>query len=105
MLPKIPSVPNIVRMCMQSPLRATVTLSVLAWNRLPNLQREVVGGMLERAQALVFPKLYACPSGVSRDPHSGRCEAMTDPTQPIGGGAAAAPFHYQVERREVGERA
>lgn len=60
---------------------------------------------LEMAQALVFPKLYACPSGVSRDPLSGRCSAMTDPTQPIGGAAAAHPFDYQVSRAVHAERA
>ncbi|MDH4571751.1 gamma-glutamyltransferase family protein [Salinicola acroporae] len=47
---------------------------------------------LEIAQQLVFPKLYACVSAVSRDPETGECIGINDPTQPIGGGAAPAPF-------------
>ncbi|MCF3933610.1 gamma-glutamyltransferase [Acuticoccus sp. M5D2P5] len=53
---------------------------------------------LEVAQRLVFPKLYACPSGVSRDPASGLCHGINDPSQPIGGAAAPAPFAPRVER-------
>lgn len=47
---------------------------------------------LEIAQQLVFPKLYACVSAVARDPTTGECLGLNDPTQPIGGGAAPAPF-------------
>ncbi len=47
---------------------------------------------LEIAQRLVFPKLYACPSGVSRDPETGLCHGINDPSQPIGNAMAAAPF-------------
>lgn len=47
---------------------------------------------LEIAQLLVFPKLYSCPSGVSREPASGLCWGLSDPSQPIGGAAAAAAF-------------
>ncbi|WP_110678504.1 gamma-glutamyltransferase [Salinicola sp. RZ23] len=47
---------------------------------------------LEIAQQRVFPKLYACVSGVARDPASGECVGLSDPTQPIGGGATPAPF-------------
>ena len=47
---------------------------------------------VELAQRLVFPKLYACPSGVSRDPATGRCQGLNDPSQPLGGAAAPAPF-------------
>jgi len=47
---------------------------------------------LEIAQLLVFPKLYSCPSGVSRDPESGCCHGLNDPSQPIGGAATAAAF-------------
>lgn len=47
---------------------------------------------LEIAQQLVFPKLYACVSAVSRDPASGECTGLNDPTQPVGSGAAPAPF-------------
>ncbi|WP_110684983.1 gamma-glutamyltransferase [Salinicola aestuarinus] len=47
---------------------------------------------LEISQQTVFPKLYACVSAVSRDPATGECVGLNDPTQPIGGGAAPAPF-------------
>jgi gamma-glutamyltranspeptidase/glutathione hydrolase len=47
---------------------------------------------LEIAQLLVFPKLYSCPSAVSREPESRLCHGLNDPSQPIGGAAAAAPF-------------
>ncbi|MGI9490353.1 MAG: gamma-glutamyltransferase [Geminicoccaceae bacterium] len=52
---------------------------------------------LEIAQLLVFPKLYSCPSGVSREPGSGLCHGLNDPSQPIGGAAAAAPFRLDDE--------
>ncbi len=63
----------------------------------PRLGAEVLAALiedfeLEVAQRLVFPKLYSCPSGVSRDPTSGLCHGLNDPSQPIGGAAAAAPF-------------
>ena len=47
---------------------------------------------LEVAQLLVFPKLFSCPSGVSRDPASGLCHGISDPSHPIAGAAAPAPF-------------
>jgi gamma-glutamyltranspeptidase/glutathione hydrolase len=47
---------------------------------------------LEVAQRLVFPYLYSCPSGVARDPASGLCHGISDPSQPIAGAAAAGPF-------------
>jgi gamma-glutamyltranspeptidase/glutathione hydrolase len=59
---------------------------------------------LEEAQLLVFPKLYACPSGVSRDPASGLCFGLNDPSQPIGGAAPAARFRLDqaaAARREA----
>lgn len=43
---------------------------------------------LEVAQAMVFPKLYSCPTGVSRDPATGTVWGANDPTQPVGGAAA-----------------
>ena len=52
---------------------------------------------LEIAQRLVFPKLYSCPSGVSRDPISGLCHGVNDPSQPIGGAAAPARFSLHPE--------
>jgi len=39
----------------------------------------------EVSEQLVFPKLYACPSGVSRDGKTGRLSGMNDPSQPVGG--------------------
>lgn len=73
----------------------------------PRLGPEVLEGLaarfeLEVAQLLVFPKLYSCPSGVSRDPASGRCAGINDPSQPIGGAAAPAPFAPLVERGPQG---
>ncbi|HEY9538683.1 MAG TPA: gamma-glutamyltransferase [Kiloniellaceae bacterium] len=47
---------------------------------------------LEVAQQLVFPKLYACPSGVARDPATGQCWGIADVSQPVAGAAAPAPF-------------
>ena len=47
---------------------------------------------LEVAQRLTFPKLYSCPSGVSREPDSGLCYGINDPSQPVGAAAASAPF-------------
>ena len=38
---------------------------------------------LDIAPLMVFPKLYACPSAVQRDPVSGLCSGMTDPSSPI----------------------
>jgi gamma-glutamyltranspeptidase/glutathione hydrolase len=38
---------------------------------------------LEIAQLTVFPNLYACPSGVLRDPVSGLNYGMSDPSAPI----------------------
>ena len=63
----------------------------------PRLGPEVLEALskdfeLEIAERLVFPKLYSCPSGVSRDPKSGLCHGVNDPSQPTGSGAAAAPF-------------
>jgi gamma-glutamyltranspeptidase / glutathione hydrolase len=52
---------------------------------------------LEVAQQLVFPKLYACPSGVARDPATGLCSGISDPLHPIAGAAAAAPFVIEAE--------
>lgn len=59
----------------------------------PGLGPEVIEALsnefeLEIAQNLVFPKLYACPSGVARDPVTGLCTGMSDPMQPVGGAAS-----------------
>jgi len=68
----------------------------------PRLGDEVLAALsedfeLEVAQLLVFPKLYSCPSGISRDPASGYCQGLNDPSQPIGGAAGAAPFKLESE--------
>jgi len=47
---------------------------------------------VEVAQQLVFPKLYSCPSGVSRDPATGQCWGIADVSQPVAGAATPAPF-------------
>ncbi len=60
---------------------------------------------IEIAQSLVFPKLYACPSGVSRDPATGFCHGLSDPSQPIGGAAVPGPFRLEKEHAAQGPRA
>ncbi len=39
---------------------------------------------VEVSQRLVFPKLYACASGVSRQAQTGQLSGLNDPSQPIG---------------------
>jgi gamma-glutamyltranspeptidase/glutathione hydrolase len=51
---------------------------------------------LEVAQQLVFPKLYACPSGVARDA-AGMCYGISDVSQPVAGAAVPAPFTLEEE--------
>lgn len=63
----------------------------------PRLGQEVLEALAQKwevevAQLLVYPKLYACVSAVSRDPKTGFCKGVNDPSQPIGGAAAPAPF-------------
>src|SRR3546814_13097055 len=57
---------------------------------------------LEVAQQLVFPKLYACPSGVARDPATGQCWGIADVSPPVAGAAAPAPFTLRSDERRVG---
>ena len=62
----------------------------------PRLGQEIIEALgqdfeLEIAERLVFPKLYACPSGVSRDPASGICQGINDPSQPIGDAVGPGP--------------
>jgi gamma-glutamyltranspeptidase/glutathione hydrolase len=76
----------------------------------PRLGQDVIEALtksfeLEIAQLLVFPKLYACPSGVSRDPATGLMHAINDPSQPIGGGAVAQPFTFDLNVDALVERA
>ncbi|MEL6235611.1 MAG: gamma-glutamyltransferase, partial [Pseudomonadota bacterium] len=61
-------------------------------------------GPVEIAQRLVFPKLYACPSGVARDPETGACMGINDPAQPMGGAASAAPFSLPATEAAPTER-
>ncbi len=49
---------------------------------------------VEVAQQLVFPRLYACPSGVARDPATGDCWGLADKSQPVAGAATPAPFDF-----------
>jgi len=51
---------------------------------------------LEIAQNLVFPKLYACPSGVYRDPDGGSSYGMGDKSNPVAGAVAEAPFSMEI---------
>lgn len=74
----------------------------------PRLGDEVIAELsqhfeIEVAQLAVFPKLFSCPSGISRDPATGVCHGINDPSQPIGGAAAAAPFilDEEVAGREI----
>jgi gamma-glutamyltranspeptidase/glutathione hydrolase len=58
----------------------------------PRLGEDVISGLQAKSNVSieplqVFPKRYACPSGVSRDPASGVLQAVGDPSQPFGGGA------------------
>lgn len=47
---------------------------------------------LELAQSLVFPKLFACPSGVQHDAKTGLNYAMSDRTSPVAGAAVEGPL-------------
>lgn len=47
---------------------------------------------VEVAQQMVFPKLYACPSAVARDPGTGDCWGLADRSQPVAGAATPALF-------------
>lgn len=66
----------------------------------PRLGAEVIEALAEHwkievAQLLVYPKLYACVSAVARDPQTGLCTGLNDPSQPIGGAACPAPFRLR----------
>jgi gamma-glutamyltranspeptidase/glutathione hydrolase len=60
---------------------------------------------LEIDQLLVFPKLYSCPSGVLRDPATGLNHAMSDPSNPVAGAGAEAPFELTGHSHQVEVRA
>ncbi len=68
-----------------------------SWRVDPRVGAEVLAELsalheLEVAQLLVFPKLYACPAGVTRDPSTGRCTGIADVSSPIAGAAASDPL-------------
>ena len=58
---------------------------------------------LEVSQRLVFPKLYACLSGVARTEHG--FEGATDPSQPVAAASGPRPFELPDTGGEVGVRA
>jgi gamma-glutamyltranspeptidase/glutathione hydrolase len=45
--------------------------------------------VVQEVDAMVWPKLFACPSAILRDRAAGMVSGMTDPMQPIAGVAAA----------------
>ena len=51
---------------------------------------------LEIAQNLVFPKLYASPSGVHRDPATGKTEGISDKANPLAGAVAEKAFRIEA---------
>ena len=52
---------------------------------------------VEVAPRLVFPKHYACVSAVTRNPASGECSGLNDPSLPIGAASGPAAFEPPVE--------
>jgi gamma-glutamyltranspeptidase / glutathione hydrolase len=59
----------------------------------PRLAPEIVAALEQRFtvqphEAMVWPKLYACPSAILREP-SGEAFGITDPTHPMAGAVAA----------------
>jgi len=69
----------------------------------PALGEAVLGELarefdLEVAQNLVFPKLYSCPSGVSRDVKSGHTQGCGDKANPLAGAVAEGRFTLEVDQ-------
>ena len=60
---------------------------------------------IDLAQNLVFPKLYSCPSGVMRDPASGKTQGCGDRINPVAGAAAEGPFEIATASADGGPRA
>jgi gamma-glutamyltranspeptidase/glutathione hydrolase len=56
---------------------------------------------LERAQLMVFPKLYSCPSGVTRNPQSGQCAGAADPSSPVSGASGPVTFSVSVAEENL----
>src|SRR3546814_17110600 len=59
---------------------------------------------LEVAQQLVFPRLYACPSGVPRDPKTGQCWGIADVSHPGSAAARPAPLRLRAHGAETRTR-
>jgi len=60
----------------------------------PRLAPAIIAALEQRftvqpGEAMVWPKLYACPSAILREPGSGEAFGMTDPTLPIAAAIAA----------------
>ena len=60
----------------------------------PRLGSDVINELMRHSTVSVeplqvFPKRYACPSGVSRDPGSGMLCGVSDPSHPYAGGAVS----------------
>jgi gamma-glutamyltranspeptidase/glutathione hydrolase len=60
----------------------------------PRLAPEILASLAARfavqlREAMVWPKLYACPSAIVRDPATGESFGMTDPMQPVAAVAEA----------------
>lgn len=60
----------------------------------PRLAPEILATLerrftVRRCEALVWPKLFACPSAILRESASGDAYGMTDPTQPMAAAVAA----------------
>lgn len=60
---------------------------------------------LEIAQNLVYPKLFSCPSGVSRDPQTGATQGVADKANPVAGAVAEGLFEVDSSQLSVGVRA
>jgi gamma-glutamyltranspeptidase/glutathione hydrolase len=60
---------------------------------------------IDVAQNLVFPKLYSCPSGVLRDPATGKTQGCGDRINPVAGAVAEAPFDIAATQSDGGPRA
>jgi gamma-glutamyltranspeptidase / glutathione hydrolase len=46
---------------------------------------------VQEIERVVLPNLFACPTGLLRDPETGQALGMTDPVQPVAGAVAAVP--------------
>ena len=63
----------------------------------PKVGEEILNALarefkVEVAQNMVFPKLYACPTGVSRDARTGQCFGCSDNLNPLAGAVGEKEF-------------